>query len=93
MSGQPPQAPDDGLGSYVYAVVDAGTSLPDGLDGLDGAPLRTVVCGEVAAVVADVRARLAPTVSLYVNSYNTAALATYGRVGFRQVGTYATVLF
>ncbi|MHB1063365.1 MAG: GNAT family N-acetyltransferase [Georgenia sp.] len=47
----------------------------------------------MAAVVADVRARLAPIVSLYVNSYNTAALATYDRVGFRRVGTYATVLF
>ncbi|MPV39114.1 GNAT family N-acetyltransferase [Georgenia subflava] len=47
----------------------------------------------MAAVVADVRARLAPTVSLYVNSYNTAALALYDRVGFRRVGTYATVLF
>ena len=47
----------------------------------------------MAAVVADVRARLAPTVSLYVNSYNAPALATYDRVGFRRVGTYATVLF
>lgn len=47
----------------------------------------------MAAVVADVRARLAPTLSLYVNSYNAAALATYQRVGFRQVGTYATILF
>jgi hypothetical protein len=47
----------------------------------------------MAAVVADVRARLAATVSLYVNSYNAAALATYDRVGFRRVGTYATVLF
>ncbi|MFC7405275.1 GNAT family N-acetyltransferase [Georgenia alba] len=47
----------------------------------------------MAAVVEDVRARLAPTVSLYVNSYNTAAMATYRRVGFHRVGTYATVLF
>ncbi|MCB7137702.1 GNAT family N-acetyltransferase [Cellulosimicrobium marinum] len=35
----------------------------------------------------------APVVSLYVNDYNTRALATYRRVGFEQVGTYATVLF
>lgn len=34
-----------------------------------------------------------PVVSLYVNDYNAAALATYRRVGFEQVGTYATVLF
>lgn len=30
--------------------------------------------------------------SLYVNSYNTVARATYARVGFQQVGTFATVL-
>ena len=38
-------------------------------------------------------ATVAPTVSLYVNHYNTGALIAYERVGFRQVGTYATVLF
>ncbi|GAA4423439.1 DUF4081 domain-containing GNAT family N-acetyltransferase [Georgenia halophila] len=47
----------------------------------------------MATVIEDVRARLAPTVSLYVNSFNAAALATYDRVGFRRVGTYATILF
>lgn len=46
----------------------------------------------VAAVVEAVRSPLTPVVSLYVNSYNAAALATYQRVGFTQVGTYATVL-
>ncbi|WP_099023520.1 GNAT family N-acetyltransferase [Mycolicibacterium palauense] len=30
--------------------------------------------------------------SLYVNSYNTVARAAYARVGFTQVGTFATVL-
>lgn len=30
--------------------------------------------------------------SLYVNSYNTVARATYARIGFQQVGTFATVL-
>ncbi|WP_435735594.1 GNAT family N-acetyltransferase [Cellulosimicrobium sp. PMB13] len=34
-----------------------------------------------------------PVVSLYVNDYNSRALATYRRVGFEQVGTFATVLF
>ncbi|RYV52414.1 GNAT family N-acetyltransferase [Pengzhenrongella frigida] len=47
----------------------------------------------MAAVVAMTRADVAPTVSLYVNDYNTRALAAYFRVGFRQVGTFATVLF
>lgn len=46
----------------------------------------------MAAVVAYGQ-QLAPTVSLYVNHYNTAALAAYRRVGFEQVGTLATVLF
>ncbi|WP_460688809.1 GNAT family N-acetyltransferase [Nesterenkonia suensis] len=36
---------------------------------------------------------LAPTVSLYVNSYNAPAIRAYRRVGFEQVGTFATVLF
>lgn len=30
--------------------------------------------------------------SLYVNDYNTVARATYARIGFEQVGTFATVL-
>jgi predicted GNAT family acetyltransferase len=47
----------------------------------------------MAAVVQLARAEVAPLVSLYVNSYNARALATYRAVGFRQVGTYATVLF
>jgi predicted GNAT family acetyltransferase len=47
----------------------------------------------IAAVVETARAELAPTVSLYANSFNTRALACYRAVGFRQVGVYATVLF
>lgn len=35
----------------------------------------------------------APTTSLYVNDYNTRARAVYEKVGFAQVGTFATVLF
>jgi ribosomal protein S18 acetylase RimI-like enzyme len=45
------------------------------------------------AAVVDWGLRLAPRVSLYVNDYNTAALRTYRRVGFEQVGSFATVLF
>ena len=47
----------------------------------------------MAAVVQIARGEVAPLVSLYVNSYNERALASYRAVGFRQVGTYATVLF
>ncbi|MFI5507161.1 GNAT family N-acetyltransferase [Mycobacterium sp. NPDC051804] len=32
------------------------------------------------------------TASLYVNSFNTVARATYDRIGFTQIGTFATVL-
>lgn len=46
----------------------------------------------MTAVVEVVRRRW-PVVSLYVNSYNLPALNTYHGVGFRQVGTFATVLF
>jgi len=47
----------------------------------------------MAAVVAATHSSIAPVVSLYVNHYNAPALAAYDRVGFRQVGTYATILF
>jgi predicted GNAT family acetyltransferase len=47
----------------------------------------------MAAVVQIARGEVAPLVSLYVNSYNLRAIAAYRAVGFRQVGTYATVLF
>ncbi|UFN45698.1 GNAT family N-acetyltransferase [Nocardioides okcheonensis] len=38
-------------------------------------------------------AGVAPVVSLYVNDWNTAARATYARVGFEQTATFATVMF
>ena len=47
----------------------------------------------MAAVCRSPAARWRRSVSLYVNSYNTRAIAAYRAVGFRQVGTYATVLF
>ncbi|MDJ0352172.1 GNAT family N-acetyltransferase [Pseudarthrobacter sp. PH31-O2] len=48
--------------------------------------------GYMAAVVVLAQS-LAPVTSLYVNNFNTRARATYERVGFRQAGTFATVLF
>ncbi len=47
----------------------------------------------MAAVVALTQRNVVPIVSLYVNDYNTRALATYERVGFQQSGAFATVLF
>jgi predicted GNAT family acetyltransferase len=47
----------------------------------------------MAAVVEYALRDFAPIVSLYVNDYNTPARAAYRRVGFREVGTFASVLF
>jgi predicted GNAT family acetyltransferase len=47
----------------------------------------------MAAVVSLARREVAPVVSLYVNDYNVRAIAAYRRVGFREVGTFASVLF
>ncbi len=46
-----------------------------------------------AAVAALALAEVAPVVSLYVNEFNAAARAAYARVGFTQVGTFASILF
>ncbi len=46
----------------------------------------------MASVVRAAQDGVAPVVSLYANAYNHRALASYRSVGFRQVGTYATVL-
>ncbi|MCT2007525.1 GNAT family N-acetyltransferase [Micrococcus lylae] len=45
------------------------------------------------AAVVQYAARTADHVSLYVNAYNEPAVRTYARVGFEQVGTFATVLY
>jgi hypothetical protein len=46
----------------------------------------------MAAVVEQVRAEIAGVVTLYVNDFNVAARATYARVGFAEIGSFATVL-
>ncbi|MDT3443809.1 MULTISPECIES: GNAT family N-acetyltransferase [unclassified Pseudofrankia] len=46
-----------------------------------------------ASVVALAQAMYAPVVSLYVNDFNLPARRAYERVGFRRVGTFASILF
>jgi uncharacterized protein len=47
----------------------------------------------MAAVVKQVRDRIAPTVSLYVNDWNLAARRVYEEVGFVETSRFATVMF
>jgi predicted GNAT family acetyltransferase len=54
---------------------------------------RGISAPGMASVVRYARATFGPTVSLYVNGYNEPAQRAYERVGFQQVGTFATVLF
>ena len=86
----------DGSGERVVFKADVG-ALAGGVAQLQGVWVapdlrgRGIVTAGVAAVVKLVRERLAPTISLYVNDYNAAAIATYTRVGFRIAGRWATV--
>ncbi len=47
----------------------------------------------MSAVVGEALRAIAPTVSLYVNDYNTRARAAYRRVGFAESGSFMSVLF
>ncbi len=47
----------------------------------------------MASVVQQALRDVAPVVSLYANSYNTAALKVYERVGFRETARFTTILF
>ena len=47
----------------------------------------------MASVIHLARSAISPTVSLYVNAFNTPAMRSYAAVGFRPYGHFATVLF
>ncbi|XVS63183.1 GNAT family N-acetyltransferase [Actinosynnema sp. CA-299493] len=54
---------------------------------------RGIGAAGTAAVAERLVKSLGRTASLYVNSYNDVAKAAYRKIGFAQVGQYATVLF
>jgi predicted GNAT family acetyltransferase len=47
----------------------------------------------MAALVEEALSSIAPTVSLYVNDFNTRARASYRRVGFSEIDTFMSILF
>ncbi|MFP7695935.1 GNAT family N-acetyltransferase [Trueperella sp. LYQ143] len=54
---------------------------------------RGIGAAAMVSVAQEIQRRIAPTVSLYVNDYNFAAVRAYEKAGFIQVGQYATILF
>jgi uncharacterized protein len=54
---------------------------------------RGMAAPGMAAVVTEARRAISPVVSLYVNDYNLPARAVYRKVGFTEVGQFASVLF
>jgi uncharacterized protein len=52
------------------------------------------LCTRGMAAVVDIALReIAPTVALYVNAHNLPARTAYERVGFKQSGTFSTIMF
>ncbi|QCU78530.1 GNAT family N-acetyltransferase [Citricoccus sp. SGAir0253] len=84
---------DDGRVRFKadLGVVSAGCTQIQGVWVRPDLRGRGLAAPAMAAVVRYAQG-LTPHVSLYVNSFNTAALRTYRTVGFEQVGTFATVL-
>ncbi len=70
-----------------HAAQIQGVFVPPGRRG------EGVAVSGMAAVVDLVRREIAPTVSLYVNEWNTPARRAYARVGFRETARFSTVMF
>ena len=84
-------------GAVIFkAEIGAATSAACQVQGVWVTPDRrgTGLAGPgMAAVVAAARRDIAPVVSLYVNDFNEPARRAYRRVGFREVGEFATIFF
>ena len=75
--------------------VGAATSYACQLQGVWVRPDRRgedIAVSALAAVVEQVRASVAPAVTLYVNDHNRSARRTYERVGFRETEMFASIL-
>lgn len=89
---------DRGDGREVVFKADLGT-VGFGLTQIQGVWVNPKYRGQglaapaMASVVNYAHQHVAPTVSLYVNDFNVAALATYARVGFVRTGTFSTILY
>ena len=86
---------DDGVVVFK-AEIGAATAAAAQVQGVWVHPAlrgKGIGTGGTAAVVALTQQALAPAVSLYVNDYNIAARRSYEKVGFQQVGIFASVLF
>jgi predicted GNAT family acetyltransferase len=91
----------------AFAVIEAGRVLfkaevgfsTEKIAQLQGVWVNPDVRGQglagpaLASAIVEIRASCAQTVTLYVNDFNIPARKTYEQVGFKQVATYATVLF
>jgi GNAT superfamily N-acetyltransferase len=73
--------------SSPYAAQVQGVYVPPELRG------QGLATAGMAAVVAAVRAEIAPTVSLYVNDWNESARRVYAKVGFVETARFSTVMF
>jgi predicted GNAT family acetyltransferase len=84
-------------GSVLFkAEIGAATTLACQIQGVWVAPhLRGQGLSEggMAAVVTAARRDIASTVSLYVNDFNIPARRAYQRVGFSEIGQFATIFF
>jgi predicted GNAT family acetyltransferase len=84
-------------GQVIFkAEVGAATNAACQIQGVWVAPAlrgRGLSVGGMAAVVVACQRDNAPAVSLYVNDFNAPARRAYERVGFREVGTFMSVLF
>jgi predicted GNAT family acetyltransferase len=84
-------------GRVVFkAEIGAVTPRTCQLQGVWTAPDRRgqgLATAGLATVIRHALAEAAPVVSLYVNDFNTPALATYRRLGFTEAGALQSVLF